>query len=89
MAQPGEYSTLSTENGSLVLFDDASPPKDLRVVLECPNGHRSSPPADSSYVWWYTMDPKKAQKAKARAIVLTALLPDGKRLDFANQPPFA
>jgi hypothetical protein len=69
IAAAGEYSTLQSEDGAVLLFNDAAPPKNLVVTLECANGHRFAPPDEIRVQWWFMTDPK-TPKATAKAIAL-------------------
>jgi hypothetical protein len=69
IADAGDYSTLMSEDGAVILFSDAQTHADLAIALECPSGHRTDPPDDCNVEWWFVTAPK-TPSAIARAIAL-------------------
>jgi hypothetical protein len=66
LARPGDSATLHSEEGAVLLVNDANPPKGLAVRLECKNGHRTEPVGCNLEYWFLT--PKGTQEAPGRAI---------------------
>jgi hypothetical protein len=69
LARPGEYATVRSEEGGVLLVNDADPPKGLAVRVECRAGHSTKPAACNLEYWFLT--PKGTPEAQDRAIALT------------------
>lgn len=86
LAAPGTYSTLTSEDGALVLFNDADPPTQLQIILKCRNGHRITPPEGSAIEPWF-LTPEGTSKAPVQAVVLKGKTASGQPLDFTSEEP--
>lgn len=62
----GEYATVCSQEGAIMLFSDADPPKNLSVALQCSNGHYTSPEGCTFELWFLT--PRSVKKAPGKAI---------------------
>ena len=66
LGSAGSYATLKSEDGAIILFNDAQPPGQLAVRLECSKGHRTEPKGCSLEFWFMT--PRGTAQAPGSAI---------------------
>jgi len=62
----GEYATVISEDGAIMLFSDTEPPQNLSVALQCSKGHYTSPEGCAFELWFLT--PRTTKKASGKVI---------------------
>jgi hypothetical protein len=66
LGTPGSYATLHSEEGAVILFNDAEPPGKLSVGVYCSKGHRTKPEGCTLEYWFDT--PRDAARAPGKAV---------------------